>query len=632
MSGLHVSTINLHIARLIFILAGIGFFADQVQSLAMEILTGLRRFSTINAVTTASVFFRTAGIIVVLKAGGTIVAVASWHLLICVATATIAYAVALRLMPEFRPRLQYIRWSEIRHQIGFSISSQVAAGCTYVLWRSAPCLIGLLKGVAAIVPYELGQKFPMAVFSVSWQAADVLFPAASEYHTAQQEGHTRQLFEAGTRGVLFFVLPCCITLWVLAPHLIATWVGGKFPEAVWVLRLTTLSVLVDSAAVTSMQIVWGQGRVEWASRIVFISAVISVVVACGLILRMGVLGAAVGLAVGVGVSSAGTIVCAACLCSCNPRQVLLATAKGLLLPALLALGFLFSVTTLHPIEGWFFLGFTSALSFLVYAVAFYFLSAQPVEKMIVQGVILTMSRNMYSAYCEFRRILERVPLLRRLILYTVEIKNTLLDSSRREHASVEQLYRDREDPFGFNRDLEQFRFQRAMEMLKSVNDGIGFERALEVGCSEGMFTALLAECCGTVVAVDLSKIAIERAKRNCSHLTNIEFGEWNVRMDPVDGLFDLIVATGVLEYISRPSTLRDARERLTAALRPGGYLLLGNTVTATEVERTWIGKRLIRGALINDFFANDGRYETVATSLDQCVCPFVHTLLRKCGD
>lgn len=631
-SGLHVSANNLKVARLIFSLAGIGFFADQMQSLAMEILTGLRRFFTINAITIASVFCRAVGIIVILRVGGSIVLVALWHVLICLATGGTAYAAALRLAPQFRPRLLRFQWSDIRNQIWFSLVSQITAGCANVVWRSAPFLIGILRGAAAIVPYELGQKFPMSVSSISWQAGDVFFPAASEYHSAQQEEHTRQLLEVGTRGVLLLVLPFCIALWILAPQLLASWVGGRFPESVWILRVTTFAVLADSAAITSVQILWGKGQVEWVMKLAALSAVIGVVTACALIVRIGPLGAAIGVAAGVSVSAAGFILLTTRLCACSIRKVLLPSLKDLAIPALFASGTLLLFTTIHQREGWLFLVFSAALCFVVYALAFYFLSAQQVEKTVARGVILGLSRNLYAFYREFRRTLERVPMLRFAILFAVEIKNALLDSSPRDRAAVERLYREHEDPFGFNRVLEQFRFQRAIEMLQPVSNGSGFARALEVGCAEGMFTKRLAECCGTVVAVDLSKIALERAKQHCSHLSNVEFAEWDVRLDPVNGMFDLIVATGVLEYILRPSTLRDACERLTAGLRPGGYLLLGNTVTDTGVEHTWIGRKLIRGALINDYFANDVRYERIASSLDQCVCPFAHILLRKRPD
>ncbi len=236
---------------------------------------------------------------------------------------------------------------------------------------------------------------------------------------------------------------------------------------------------------------------------------------------------------------------------------------------------------------------------------------------------------LYSAYRTTRRGLEKVPIFRTAIGYMLEIKSTLIDSSERNRDAVKADFQDQLDPYGFARDLEQFRFQRALELLRMAKSDDVFPTALEVGCAEGMFTKMLSERCGKLLAVDLSPIALERAKQVCSNEKNIEFAEWDVRCDPISGTYDLIVATGVLEYIMRPSILKDACNRLIGALKPGGYLLVGNTVTDNEVERTWIGKLLIRGTLINDYLKKDSRLETISESVDQCVCPFVHTLLRR---
>ena len=239
--------------------------------------------------------------------------------------------------------------------------------------------------------------------------------------------------------------------------------------------------------------------------------------------------------------------------------------------------------------------------------------------------------TLYSAYRTSRGVLEKVPIFRTAIGYMLEIKSTLVDSSERNRAAVDENFQQL-DPYGFARDLEQFRFQRAMEFLRMAKPEGLFPSALEVGCAEGMFTRMLSERCEKLLALDLSLIALERAKKLCSDQKNVEFAEWDVRCDPISGAHDLIVATGVLEYILRPSILRDACERLTTALKPGGYFLVGNTVTDNEVEHTWIGKLLIRGTLINDYIKKDPRFEIIDESIDQCVCPFVHTLLRKRRD
>jgi O-antigen/teichoic acid export membrane protein/SAM-dependent methyltransferase len=628
-TGLHVSAQSVGTAHFIFALAGIGFLADQVQSLSFEVLTGLRRFPIISSLSNGSVLLRTGGIILLLKSGGAIVAVALWHVAVCVATAAVAYALAARFAPLVRPQQVSLRWSEIREQLRFSLAGQLAAGATSVLWRSAPFLLGFLKGAPAIVPYELGGKFPMSVSSISWQAAEVFFPAATEYHSAKKEEHTRQLLRIGTRGVLLFVAPLCVSLFILASDLLKAWVGIASSEPAWTLRLITAAVLIDSAAAASIQIIWGQGKINFASKLTVASAALAAISTCALIPRFGAAGAATGLLAGVVLSSAGFIYFASRSCHENAWRLLLETAKDLAIPLVLMAAFLFGAGLLDSHAGWLSLVLRASGGFAVYIVACYLFAARSVEKTIVGGVLSSVKGRLYSLYQSVRRILERNTRIRTAILYAVEIKNALLDSSKRDRSAVERMFSRQQDPFGFNRGLERFRFQRAMEILESGADGTRFPRALEIGCAEGDFTKLLADRCETLVAVDLSKIALDRARERCSEFSNVQFAEWDVRQDPVNGPFDLIVATGVLEYILRPSTLKDVRERITAALRPGGFLLLGNTATDNGVEKTLIGKKLIRGTLVNDFFAADPRYEVLNSSVDQCVCMFAHMLLRK---
>ena len=631
-SGLKVSAQNLSTTHLVFFLVAIAFAGDQLQSLGLEVLTGLRRFVAINAMTTTFVLIRTLGIILVLKLGGGIVPLAALHAFTCVASGTTCYLQSIRYAPGFRPRPVRFAWKNVREQFGFSVASQLTAGATSVLWRSAPFLLGFIRGPSAIVPYELGSKFPMSVSSISWQAADVLFPAASEYHGGEQQLKTRQLLQVGTRGVLVVALPLCLALVVLAPVLLATWIKGSSADAAWVLRLTSIAVLLDSAATTSIQVVWGFGKVRTASQITFLSAAIGVVFALGLVPFFAAPGVATGLALGVAVSSTLFILGAARITELPPSGFLAPAAKSLVPPAALEVLFLASCVLIHPGAGWLFLIGSTAIGLAIFGSAFYAWSASPVEKKIVAGVIVGISNGFYNSYQSARRVLERVPPIRTAIHYTVEVKNTLIDSSERDRKAVERLYTNKVDPFGFHRELEQYRFERAADFVQHAANGSRFPRALEIGCAEGMFTRALAPFCESLEAVDLSPIALQRAKQNCSDLTNVRFAEWDVRRDPLHGSYDLIVATGVLEYILRPSTLRDAKERITAGLRPGGYLLLGNTETVHQIEKTWIGRMLIRGTHVNDLFASDPGYEVIDSSLDQCVCPFAHVLLRKRSD
>ena len=92
------------------------------------------------------------------------------------------------------------------------------------------------------------------------------------------------------------------------------------------------------------------------------------------------------------------------------------------------------------------------------------------------------------------------------------------------------------------------------ERFTAVLRGIGpgpYERVLEVGCSEGVFTRALAsdDRVGAVTAADVSLRALETARRRCEGLSNVSFVSGSVVNEAPPGPFDLIICSEVLYYV-----------------------------------------------------------------------------------
>jgi SAM-dependent methyltransferase len=109
--------------------------------------------------------------------------------------------------------------------------------------------------------------------------------------------------------------------------------------------------------------------------------------------------------------------------------------------------------------------------------------------------------------------------------------------------------------------------RRRAFLIGEVNRG---ERALDLGCGEGDFTALLADAGAHVVGSDIADAAIERARMKHPGL--------DFRLAPIDGplpdednAFDLVWASEVIEHVA--DTARWLSE-VRRVLRPGGRLLL----------------------------------------------------------
>ncbi len=132
----------------------------------------------------------------------------------------------------------------------------------------------------------------------------------------------------------------------------------------------------------------------------------------------------------------------------------------------------------------------------------------------------------------------------------------------------ERLAREAEDPWDYaTSEYEQGKYRRTLDHLP---DRTG--RTLELGCSVGVFTAMLAPRCDHLVAVDFSPTQLERARRRLAGARNVELLCRRLPEEMPDGPFDTIVCAEVLYYWSA-GLVREGLRRMEAALAPGGTLL-----------------------------------------------------------
>jgi SAM-dependent methyltransferase len=195
---------------------------------------------------------------------------------------------------------------------------------------------------------------------------------------------------------------------------------------------------------------------------------------------------------------------------------------------------------------------------------------------------------------------------------------------------LQNLMQKREDPWNYSTNPQEAdRFRSAMELLDMVRENGRFENAFEVGCSEGVFTAMLAPRCKSLLAVDISQVALCRAQQRCTG-PGVRFEQWNLFDSPAPVNLDLIVVMDVIEYFFYPPDVRFARDKLVRALRPGGHLLVGNSRQSDMFETSRWGKWMLRGGgRIAEFFGDHPQLELVASESKGI---FINSLFRLRAD
>jgi SAM-dependent methyltransferase len=132
-------------------------------------------------------------------------------------------------------------------------------------------------------------------------------------------------------------------------------------------------------------------------------------------------------------------------------------------------------------------------------------------------------------------------------------------------------------------EFEREKYASQMNLLGDRRYG----RALEIGCGSGCFSRLLAGIADEVVALDVSPLAVERARALSTGWETIDFRVANImEYDPAgEGPWDLIVMSETIYYLGWLYSFFDVAwlaVKLYNATHEGGRLLMANTCGGVE--------------------------------------------------
>lgn len=132
----------------------------------------------------------------------------------------------------------------------------------------------------------------------------------------------------------------------------------------------------------------------------------------------------------------------------------------------------------------------------------------------------------------------------------------------------ERLARESSDPWNYESSpYEQAKYERT---LAALPDRTG--QTVELGCSVGVFTRMLAPRAERLLAVDFSARALAHARRRLAGVANVELSRRTLPEEMPAGPFETIVCAEILYYWS-PGLVLEGLRRMERALAPGGTLL-----------------------------------------------------------
>jgi cyclopropane fatty-acyl-phospholipid synthase-like methyltransferase len=131
--------------------------------------------------------------------------------------------------------------------------------------------------------------------------------------------------------------------------------------------------------------------------------------------------------------------------------------------------------------------------------------------------------------------------------------------------------------------FEQQKYEREIQIL----NGRHYRNVLEIGCGAGALTRHLAPLSERILALDISPVAISRARAMGSDLANVDFRVQNIMEFKLgeQGPWDLLVMNEMIYYVGWLYSFFDVSwfaSELFGATGEGGQLLMTNTCGGVE--------------------------------------------------
>jgi SAM-dependent methyltransferase len=175
------------------------------------------------------------------------------------------------------------------------------------------------------------------------------------------------------------------------------------------------------------------------------------------------------------------------------------------------------------------------------------------------------------------------------------IKHILTTNRFFVRAYFNVIYR-RPDPYAVVKRQQHRKIEHAFSLVQ----GLRAHRALEIGCGEGRWAKYSAAVADQLTAIDISDLAIRRA-RAANQLPNVDFRQGDlVSLDIEPGSLGFVFCSEVLYYLTLEQLDRTV-ERVVALLAPGGKVLLVHA-RALKDDTTGLALKEFGAKTINERF------------------------------
>ncbi len=247
------------VARIVVILGGINIAVSLVSGVFGGVLSGIQRFDYINSVEVASQGLRTIAIILALRSGLGLVALAVIQLSVSCLRGLANYLLSRRLYPELLMSLRKCNRTHVDMVLSFGVSAFLLQASGMLILFSDSIVIGAFLPVSFITFFAIAANLTEYARAPISGITHTLTPWASALEAVEKKHQVQHVMLTAGRLATLVALPILVTFTVRGGSFIGLWMGPAYAEpagkVLWILSLALgFAVAYQVVVVTMMGI------------------------------------------------------------------------------------------------------------------------------------------------------------------------------------------------------------------------------------------------------------------------------------------------------------------------------------------------------------------------------------------
>ena len=282
-------------ARIAVMIIGFNTALGMTVGVFGAVLSGLNRYDLQSIVTLVQLFFRAGGVILVLRSGHGIVAIAICEGIAAVVSNSLLFVIARRIYPELRARLTRPAPQVLQRLWSYSWYAFLITIAVQLVYQTDNLVVGAFVSASAVTYYSIGNSLCRFTDQLVGAMTVTFVPAASTYEAAGDTPRLMGLYRNGTRAMMTISLPILVTLMTRGRTFIGLWMGPQYSQSSGtVLMILASGLFFAMSNNTASAIAYGVEKHKMMAKWAVFEAIANLSLSIILARKFGIYGVAIG--------------------------------------------------------------------------------------------------------------------------------------------------------------------------------------------------------------------------------------------------------------------------------------------------------------------------------------------------